>query len=144
MASHKYFITVSPPYDKSNSTNSALHKYYTQRIQLHFNKFSKHYMFYPEYSENSRLHYHGIVKIDDLCKFHHIRKQMTKELGIIDIQLIKSFEEHLRSLTYSMKNWAAMQYIMTPIMPKRKKRVIKLEILPEVENDIRKWFPTLI
>lgn len=118
----QYAITISP---LPRNYTSPIKLYYGDiyRIQRQLNKFSKHYCLYPELDINNRLHYHGIIHIDDMIKFRHIKHIMDKELGFIKIDKFKTFKDKLKYLIYSMKQWPENNnYFQKPIIYERLKR----------------------
>lgn len=118
----KYFITISPRMrDRDPKKLYDEDSYVVRRI---INKFSRHYCLYPEFSKEGRLHYHGIVHIHDMIKFCKVRHKLANELGFVKWDFIKDWISELRSLVYSMKNWAeTSSLIPTPLLYKRLKGV---------------------
>lgn len=134
-----YSITISPPYRLFRPGELYEQDSYVLRRWL--NKFSKHYCLYPEFDKHSRLHYHGIVKIDDLTKYHRTKYIIDKGLGFVRIDKLKTSIDHLRFLIYSMKEWAQnKETFKTPIIYKRLKRC-RYEPSKELDvpNDIRQY-----
>ena len=120
-----FAITISPPL-KTHSSPIKIHHGEIYRIQRSLNKFSHHYCLYPELDNNNRLHYHGIIHIDDMIKYRHTKHIMDKELGFIKIDKFKSFKDKLRYLVYSMKQWPENKdYFIKPIIYERLKRGCK-------------------
>ncbi len=101
--SKKYFaITISPPPYNGNE----YFKEYEDRksFKRYLKQCSKHYLFISEWDNNDRLHYHGIIRIDDKYKWYHSSKRKFKIIGFTKIKLIKNFTEHLRWLCYMKKD----------------------------------------
>lgn len=103
-----YFITISPPHRKgSDKYNYRNDKHWIRHICLR--RCSKHFVIYPELSEDDRLHYHGIVRIDDYKKWYKQTKYKLTALGYISVKRIKDFKMHLDCLLYCMKNYSKTQ-----------------------------------
>lgn len=127
-----YFITISPPYRAMNP--SILYQQDIYIIRQYLNRCSDHYILYPEFSKQSRLHYHGIIRITDLIKWHKQKPMFDKVLGFSKIDLIKSHKEHLRSLVYSMKEWPATSSLLKePIIYKSNKTLRKEKAFSELD-----------
>lgn len=117
-----YAVTISLP----PSSNRAIfdHNALMRPIRRWFNMFSNHYCLYPELAdETARLHYHGIVQINDMTKFKHIKTSIDKNLGWIKIEKFKNFRGKLGWLMYCQKEWAGNRRLFKqPIMYERLKR----------------------
>ena len=129
-----YAITISPPY---KPYNSPLFLYQGDKplIRKRLNLFSNYYNLYPELDEKNRLHYHGIIKIKDMIKYRHVKYKLDRELGYIKINKFQTFQDKLRYLLYSMKQWPENQhYFKTPIIYKSLKRRKKIQIKNILNN----------
>lgn len=119
-----YFVTITPKY----RLRSPMELYYSdmRMIRVKLNKFSDHYCLYPEFSVTSRLHYHGIIKIKDLIKFHRIKYQIDRDIGFSKFDKLKTKKDLFCTLIYSMKEWPmTREYLKQPIMYKKLRRVNK-------------------
>ncbi len=105
-----YAVTISPrPY-----IGNQVFKYRDDSKYIKKNvckNMSKHYIFYPEFDKADRLHYHGIIRIDDKCKWYKQRRRRMQTLGFMNLSKIKSFTEHLRYLLYCKKDWHINQRV---------------------------------
>lgn len=116
-----YAITITPRYRMVAPT--VLHRNYEQRIVRLLNKVSNHYLLYPEFSKDSRLHYHGVIQIKDLIKWHHIKHEVD-QIGFTHTNKFKSHIEHLRWLYYCKKEEGTTG--LQPIIYKRASRLYAL------------------
>lgn len=99
-----YALTLSPPY----STRSIKYDYYQYLSQLKrsLNLVSQHYIIFPEISAQGRLHYHGVVRLDDPIKwFRQSKRRLERNIGFMKFDPIKSHLDHLRWLVYINKHW---------------------------------------
>lgn len=120
----EYAITISPKYQTIDPIY--LYKDQTRRIIRILNKVSSHYCLYPEFDNNSRLHYHGIIDIKDLIKWHHIKHEVD-QIGYTKLEEFKSFDRKLIWLIYCQKNWVETRTLMPePIIYKRYRRYLYL------------------
>lgn len=115
-------ITITPPFRGFNI--KYLYdddKYFLIRW---LNKFSHHYILYPEIAEaTSRIHYHGVVQIHDMIKFHMSRGEVQRRgLGFVKISRFEEYINHLRYLVYCRKDGLFVGTEMTPIIYKNLKR----------------------
>lgn len=138
----KYFITISPQYRALAPV--MLYEQDIYDIRRLLNPCSKYYILYPEFDVNSRLHYHGIIRLDDPIKWHKTKHIMDKTIGFTNIKPIKDHKGHLTVLTYSMKNWAnTKQLLQTPIMYKRNRKIKPIDHYLDdqpIQKDILHWF----
>lgn len=98
-----YFLTISPP--KRKGGDLFLYRDDRYEITRLLNKCSDHYMIYPEFDHHMRLHYHGIFRMSSYQRWFKTVKKGLSSIGFIDVSLLKSSEEHLRSLYYCMKDY---------------------------------------
>lgn len=105
-----YAVTVSPPFRKGRP--KVWYEYDSYGLHQHFNKFSKHYMFVPEFDNNSRIHYHGVVRIDDSIKHHKTKYILDKSIGYSKFDPLKTLHDHIRWLIYCNKNQAPFDRII--------------------------------
>lgn len=115
----QYFITISPQYRAI--APALLYEQDKYDIYRLLNPCSHHFCLYPEFDKNSRLHYHGIIRIDDPIKWHKTKHIIDRVLGWTVIKPIESFRGHLTALVYSYKQWANNRSLFKePIMYKRR------------------------
>jgi len=129
-----YFVTISPRYRPSNPL--ALYNDDISDIRRYFNRMSRHYILYPEWDAYSRLHYHGIITIHDTMKLHKQKYLLDRVLGYTMFKPIKTFDDHLKTLYYSMKDWPKNSvYFKTPILYCTLKRnKIKAQLNPKAKE----------
>lgn len=117
-----FAITVSPPHRKVKP--EWLYNEDKCILTRELNKVSRHYILYPEFDINSRLHYHGLIKIHDMTKWHkQVHHVLQRQIGFIKIDQIKSAVDHLRYLCYCRKNYTSDMF--KPIIYARRKRIKK-------------------
>lgn len=100
-----FALTVSPPY-RSKMSPKYLYSEDKYVLERWLNKFSRHWILYPEFSKDSRLHYHGVVRVDDKIKLHKTRHQMVKKIGFIKLDKLATPRDHLRWVIYCQKEYA--------------------------------------
>lgn len=127
----KIAITISPP-----NRTKYIHHVNPLRLQydedkdqiksiLSYNKIYK-YIIYPELDEKGRLHYHGIIDLDNTryIRFHKHAIHKLRQLGFVDITIIKQFINNLRQCIYMSKEWGSTSKILDisyPIIIRRDK-----------------------
>lgn len=120
----KMAITISPPKRACNKEQFLYHgdEYIIRR---YLNKISDYYIIYPEYSKESRLHYHGVIKIKDWIKYHkQIHRLLQGHLGFIKIDPIKTHKDNMVWNIYMSKLWGITKHVLNidnPIIVKRLK-----------------------
>ena len=112
-------VTISPP-RRDQSIRYSL-KNDTYIIRRWMNRFSKHYMVYPELSPDMRLHYHGIAILTDPVKLYKTKHIINRQLGFSMIKRINTFDNKLIWLIYCRKQWGEMKGFQ-PIQYKRYRR----------------------
>lgn len=126
----KYFLTVSPRYRNEDPLRLFDRDRYDLRKIL--NHFSNHYILYPEYDKSQRLHYHGIIYVTNRMRMIKDKHRIDL-IGFCKFDQIDNFTQHLRSLTYSMKEWAQTKELhKEPIIYKSFKRTPKVP-LPQLD-----------
>lgn len=72
---------------------------------------------------NSRLHYHGIIEIDDLIKFHKTKYRIDKHIGFVKIDKLNTFIDKLKWLYYCKKDQTpeSIQPVIYKSLKRRKK-----------------------
>lgn len=101
--SNLYALTISPPYRKARA--EFLLKSDIFDITRLLNRCSKHWMMTPEFSEQSRLHYHGVVRIDDMIKWHKCIRGYLGNIGFVKLDKLKDNKNHISWLMYCYKDW---------------------------------------
>lgn len=96
-------ITISPP--PRNSSTEFLYNNDIYVIRRWLNKFSKHYLIYPEFDLSSRLHYHGVVRVEDFTKLHKTRHSFSRTLGYVVTKPLKESRDNIAWLQYCKKNY---------------------------------------
>lgn len=132
-----YALTVSPPFRRGDpSFHYNDDKPFLMRL---LNKCSSHYLLYPEFDVKSRLHYHGVIRIHDLFKWHkQIKPTIDAKLGFCQIQPLKTPTDQIRYVIYSKKHYHEDHF--KPIIYKslkRKKQLSKPQVEPD--NILIKW-----
>lgn len=106
MANKFHALTISPPERLHYTSQRYLAGRDLKFIQFNLNRASKHYMIVPEFTPlTSRLHYHGVVRIDDIVKWHKSTMSRLKALGFVKLDPIKDNKNHIRWLCYILKEW---------------------------------------
>lgn len=131
------------------------HKQHTEAIDIIkrlFNKCSDHYIVYPEFTSQCRLHYHGIIRITDKIKwirsvFGSLLKQLRMDHKCVQFRMIKSFNSHLRWLWYIRKHWDTTKRVLrieSPLIYRKAiaRPKIHIEILHPANEKIPLWFIT--
>lgn len=99
-----YALTISPPQRPERSSFLFVDDICSIRKVL--NKVSHHYMLVPEYTfEDARLHYHGVVRVDDPIKWFKSSRKALNKIGFIKTVPIQGKNAHLGWLCYCYKNW---------------------------------------
>lgn len=121
----KLALTISPPARTNNKLkNPNRHlfiddKYTIQQI-FKYNKI-KTYIIYPEIDEKGRLHYHGIITLNntELVRFEKHARHKLKQIGFVDTTDCTKFINNLRYIIYMSKDWLKTKEILEitdPIM----------------------------
>lgn len=93
-------LTISPPMRTGKPT---YHYVSDRNIMTHYlNTYSDHYIMYPEFTNDGRLHYHGIVYIKDKYKFYHTKHYM-EHIGFSMWKPLKTHKDHMTWLIYCLK-----------------------------------------
>jgi len=131
----KLAITISPP-----SRQKYIHHVNPNRLQydddknqiksiLSYNKIYN-YIIFPELDEKGRLHYHGILNLTHThyTRFHKHAIHKLKQIGFVDITIIKEFINNIRQCIYMQKDWGTTKTILDisyPIIPRRDKAIFQ-------------------
>lgn len=98
-----YAITISPKYRLENP--DLLYLKDRRLIINHLNTISNHYILFPEFDSNARLHYHGIICLTDTFKLKYLKPKIDSQIGFSCFKLINTFEDHLKYLLYCKKDY---------------------------------------
>jgi len=149
-------LTISPP--TSYLTPSFNYNDEIIYIVKTIRRFSKHYIIYPELDESARLHYHGIIRIDDEIKYYksgitnlrrlprHITNQNVVKQSYICVKPLKDIVNHIKWMYYIRKNWELTKEILKlkePIYPKAKVKVKQKQFAIE-RKSIYSYFPSTL
>ncbi len=98
-----FAITISPPPYAGNQFYKMFEdqKYF----KLILKRASNHYIFWPEFDKMDRLHYHGIIRIDNQYSWYKSARRKFSNVGYTHIKKLHNFTEHLRWLMYCTKEW---------------------------------------
>lgn len=134
---HRYYaITISPRrYDGSQGFIYESHK---TDIRKWLNKFSQHWLLYPEFDMSTRLHYHGVVQVTDLTKFHKTRHSFSRLVGFVCIKPLTNAIDHISWLQYCKKDYGE-QFLELYYYKKLKRGRSKCRPSPELDEGILKW-----
>ncbi len=102
-----YSMTISPPYRLSSPI--FLYNEDIPKIKRWLRKFSRHYVIYSEFDNESRLHYHLSVWIHDITKYHKTKYLLAGKLGYIKTKLLKTSFDLLRWHLYCIKDQPEMK-----------------------------------
>lgn len=125
----KLALTISPPmrytYLQNKNPNRMLYDDDKNMIKqiLSYNKIYK-YIIYPELDEKGRLHYHGILDLDNThyIRFHKHAIHKLRQIGFVDITILNEFKNNLRYVIYMSKQWGTTKKILeldSPMMIRR-------------------------
>lgn len=104
-------LTISPPSCLLNAIY--LHSELIYYIKRYLNKVSTHWIVYPEFDKNSRLHYHGVLRLDDPIKWHRsVRTLLEKTIGFICIKPLLKPIDHIAWITYCRKEWPLTKKVL--------------------------------
>lgn len=103
-------------------------------IRSLFNRCSEHWTLVPEFSKESRLHYHGVIRIDDCVKWHKESRHRLNKIGIVKLDPLKDNKNHVAWLCYIYKEWHITSKVFSLIEPPRYVRPKRKR--KEVDNTI--------
>lgn len=130
-----FAITISPRYRTLDPVR--LYDMDMHGIRRYLNQCSHHYILYPEFDSTSRIHYHGVVQIDDIIKWHKIKYKFDG-IGFTKVDRFKTFKDHLTYLLYCQKDYAVTGQLLEPVIYKCLKRTRQAKT-PELDSGILKW-----
>lgn len=140
-------FTLSLPYEY-NIPAHIQHEVAIAKIKRLFNLCSDHYIIYPEFSAQCRLHYHGLIRIKDKVKFirsvyNALKVNVAK---VIQFRPSRSFKLHLGWVTYYIrKEWLITKQVLRiehPIIFRRAtvKQKKEIQLLSPQNDPIPEWF----
>lgn len=133
MDSRIFAITISPPPRATISPKYAYDNDYHILVRW-LNAFSGHWLLYPEFSKDSRLHYHGVVRVDDKIKLHKTRYKINRTVGFVKLDKLRTFNDHLRWIIYCQKEYAQTSKILTVFHRIKLKTRIRKRVLNRQRN----------
>ncbi len=98
-----FAITISPPpyYGNQFYKNEEDQKYFKRILK----RASNHYLILPEWDVSDRLHYHGIIRVDNQYTWYKSSRSKFRNVGFVKLERITSFKRHLGWLMYMKKEW---------------------------------------
>lgn len=131
-----YAITISPPIYRGRQ--EYIYEEHSVLIRRHLNKFSSYYLLYPEFSQDARLHYHGVIRIKDFIKYGKTKHMLDRQVGYTNIKHLLSHIDHLRWLMYCKKEYTIEMF--KPIIYKSLKKKKKYNIdTTELDHGLYKY-----
>lgn len=141
-------FTISPP-DRVTRYNHIRAIYLDDKRFLN-NKLRQccsKYILYPELDIKGRLHYHGMICINDPIKWRKsVYDTIRYNLGYCHVKKLNNFKEILRWLMYCQKEYAITWQVLEerePIIPK-KPRKIKFRDHPELDGGILEYLDAAV
>lgn len=129
----KMAITISPPHRREGI--EYLYKQDSYIIKRYLNKISGYYILVPEVTLDSRLHYHGVIKIKDWTKYHkQVHRLLNASIGFIKLDPIKDHINNLKWICYMYKNYGILKDLMLPII-KTKLSGTSIKPCPELDPE---------
>lgn len=117
-----YAITISPPCNPPTVSCLKWLDIKEYDIRRLLNKFSRHYILYPEFSDTGRLHWHGLIIVHDKLALNLTRHLINKQLGWLALKPIRTFKDKLGWLMYCQKEYADICRAFKPIIYMNLKR----------------------
>ena len=124
--SRQYYAVTISPRPQDHILKALKEDYEAMWEQLR--RSSKHFCMYPEIVNKDgidRLHYHGVINITDQTKWWKTTNKALQKIGYLRVKPIKTFQDHLRWLTYCRKGSRIHDMIgfhVSPCLPHRKVR----------------------
>lgn len=134
----RYGLTISPPY--RNDRPKKLYKGDVYLLQKWLNKFSKMYSIYPEFDNNSRLHYHITLDICDLTKYHHTKYIVDKTIGYVKLNTLKTNLDLIGWQCYCQKDYWLNREHLTRTTYKRLRRIYEPLDIQSIDIGIMQYF----
>lgn len=127
-------MTISPPMRTYRNVKYILDEDVSQ-IRTLLNRCSQHWILVPEFSKDTRLHYHGVIRIDDVVKWHKAVRHRLNNIGFVKLDPLKDNRNHVSWLCYIYKEWHITLKVLDlkePLrynIPKRCKKEVENVIL---------------
>lgn len=105
-------FTLSPP---PNYHITPYMLYEDKILQLHklLSKSCESFMIYPEYQKyTSRLHFHGVIKLKDLIKWHKSTRRQLARMGFVHVKGLLTFEDRFKWAHYIKKEWGISKTLL--------------------------------
>lgn len=116
---YKFAITISPPSRISYTNYKNQYKNLYMDDKLFIKNIMKYikvtkYIYYPEFDEKQRLHYHGIIDMDYNQYIRYMKYAQFKlpKLGFTCLKPIKTYKDNLEWIVYMSKNWNISKEIL--------------------------------
>lgn len=104
-----WFLTISPPVKNTKPEYQFIEDLIIlKKLRLCTSMF----IIYPELSPTGRLHYHGIVYINDKIKWFKSVLPSLRKLGFCDLKPTRDFKNKLTLLIYCKKEWPITKEIL--------------------------------
>lgn len=105
-------FTLSPP---PNYHITPYMLYEDKILQLHklLSKSCESFMIYPEYQQyTSRLHFHGVIKVKDMIKWHKSTRRQLSRMGFVHCKGLITHEDRLKWSVYMKKEFGLTRQIL--------------------------------
>lgn len=121
-----YEVTISPPYrnewEKLHVKNPNALMYQSDKVRLrHWCKVAgiKRYVFYPEFSDKGRLHYHGMMRFTPSQQhtFFTSLQFKFKMLGLLQYKPLATFGDLIKWSIYMRKDWGFTSVDLNEYLP---------------------------
>ncbi len=89
-------------------------------------KFSKHYIFFTEFDDVGRIHYHGTIQIDDQIKYYRTKPYIDRSFGFVKHKRLKTPLDLLKWTFYCRKQYHLTFKLFPFIMHHKKNKIKKL------------------
>lgn len=143
-------LTISPPHRPGKKQELLYYDdyFFIQQLEL----CSDHFMVYPEFDSNGRLHYHGVIDVKDQIKwFKKVLPTLQRKVGFTCVKKLGSHKDKIGWIVYMSKDWYTSKGVLSlekPIMPCKlqKRREAKLEkalknCIKDLDQGIDFFFP---
>lgn len=105
-------FTLSPP---SSYYVTPYMLYEDKILKLHklLSKSCESFMIYPEYQQyTSRLHFHGVIKVKDIIKWHKSTRRHLSRMGFVHCKGLVTHDDRLRWSIYMQKEFGLTKQIL--------------------------------
>lgn len=135
-----YALTVSPP--RRDRSPEYLYNGDKPVLIRQLNRCSEHYILYPEFDPNGRLHYHGVVKLTSKMSWGFVKSTIESLIGFCCLKQIKTHGEHIGWLNYCRKDYDSdkMEPIMFKTLAKGRRRLERSKVDPRKIRTITDYF----